>query len=134
MLAISRFRYDDPADEGSTGTGPTAAADELGSALDELSRSAGFVDGTVGRAMDDPGLWVLQTRWESVGAYRRALSSYRIKLAAVPTLSKALDEPSAFEVVVGEGATALNESLPRGSAASAEAASDRATAEGRTAR
>ncbi len=34
-----------------------------------------------------------------MGAYRRALSTYDVKLAAVPTLSQALDEPSAYEVV-----------------------------------
>ena len=42
---------------------------------------------------------MLTTRWDSVGTYRRALSSYDVKLAAVPTLSRALDEPSAYEVV-----------------------------------
>ena len=32
------------------------------------------VDGQLGRNLDEPDLWVLSTRWESVGAYRRALS------------------------------------------------------------
>ena len=35
-----------------------------------------------------------------VGAYRRALSSYDVKVGAVPLLSRALDEPSAYEAVV----------------------------------
>ena len=35
----------------------------------------------------------------SVGAYRRALSSYDVKLQAIPLLSQAFDEPSAFEVL-----------------------------------
>jgi hypothetical protein len=117
MLAISRFWYDLPA----TGadSGPNAARAELGKALDELSRCPGFVDGTLGRALDDEGLWVLETRWESVGSYRRALSSYQIKLLVVPILSKAVDEPSAYEIVVGEGATRLNASRPRGEGGSA---------------
>src|SRR4051794_2720181 len=106
MFAISRFRYD----EGDV----TAAQDELGRCLDGLSSCVGFVSGGVGRALDDPGLWVLETRWASVGAYRRALGSYQIKLAVVPLLSRSLDEPSAFEIVVGEGATKPNESKPRG--------------------
>ena len=40
---------------------------------------------------------MLTTEWESVGAYRRALSAYDVKLTAVPVLSRALDEPSAYE-------------------------------------
>ena len=36
------------------------------------------------------------TRWKDVGSYRRALSSYDVKMAAVPTLSRAVDEPSAY--------------------------------------
>ena len=49
---------------------------------------------------------MLTTQWEHVGAYRRALSAYDVKLGAVPLLSRALDEPSAFEVVEPE--TVLN--------------------------
>ena len=40
---------------------------------------------------------MLVTTWEHVGAYRRALSSYDVKLHAVPLLSRAIDEPSAYE-------------------------------------
>jgi hypothetical protein len=105
VLVISRFRYD----EGAT----DRARDELGVCLDQLGRCAGFVDGTVGRAVDDPTLWLLHTRWDNVGSYRRALSTYDVKVAAVPLLSQALDEPSAYEIVLGEGATELNESQPR---------------------
>lgn len=64
-----------------------------------LAERPGYRDGTIGRNIDDPELWVLETRWESVGAYRRALSSYDVKLGAVPLLSRALDEPSAYELV-----------------------------------
>ena len=60
----------------------------------------------MGRNLDDPTLWVLTTRWEHVGAYRRALSAYEVKLQAVPLLSRAVDEPSAYEVV--EPGTVLN--------------------------
>jgi hypothetical protein len=77
--------------------------------LTKLGEHAGFVRGTVGRAMDDPTLWVLETQWEDVGSYRRALSSYEIKATVVPLLSYAVDEPSAFEVIVGEGATEPNQ-------------------------
>ena len=71
-----------------------------------LAERPGYVDGRVGRNLDDPTLWVLTTRWDDVGAYRRALSSYDVKLQAVPLLSRAVDEPSAYEVV--EPGTVLN--------------------------
>ena len=77
-----------------------------------LGRRPGFVDGTVGRNVDDADLWLLSTRWENVGSYRRALSAYDVKLAAVPVLSTAIDEPSAYEVVDADG-TNLNEPVPR---------------------
>jgi hypothetical protein len=55
----------------------------------------------VARASDDPELWAMVARWESVGSYRKALSSYEVKLNAVPFLSRAIDEPTAFEVLFG---------------------------------
>lgn len=53
----------------------------------------------VGRASDDRSLWAMVARWQSVGSYRQALSSYEVKLHAVPFLSRAIDEPTAFEVL-----------------------------------
>lgn len=53
----------------------------------------------VGRASDDPSLWVMVARWQTVGSYRKALSSYEVKVNAVPFLSRAIDEPTAFEVL-----------------------------------
>ena len=49
------------------------------------------------------------TRWRDVGSYRRALSSYDVKVGAVPLLSRAIDEPSAYETLEDD----LNESRPR---------------------
>lgn len=70
---------------------------EAEAALRALAARPGCTGGTLGRAVDDPELWTLTTTWESVGAYRRALSSYEVKLVAVPLMYRALDEPSAFE-------------------------------------
>ncbi|HEX5088461.1 MAG TPA: antibiotic biosynthesis monooxygenase family protein [Nocardioides sp.] len=98
MLVVSRFRV--PVEDGESFRADLAAAHEV------LAACAGFVEGRVGRNVDDPELWVLTTRWDSVGAYRRALSSYDVKLHAIPLLSRALDEPSAYEVV--EPGTVLN--------------------------
>jgi quinol monooxygenase YgiN len=72
---------------------------ELETAREALAACAGYVGGEVGRNVDDPELWVLSTRWENVGSYRRALSSYDVKLRAVAVLSRAIEEPSAYERV-----------------------------------
>ena len=87
----------------------TFAAD-LTTAHDLLAARPGYLAGAVGRNVDDPTLWVLETRWANVGSYRRALSSYDVKLGAVPLLSRAVDEPSAYELL-GDGD--LNEARPR---------------------
>ncbi len=98
MLVVNRFRV--PLDDGE------AFRSELTAAHDVLAQRPGYVDGRIGRNLDDPTLWVLTTRWDNVGAYRRALSAYDVKLQAVPLLSRAVDEPSAYEVV--EPGTVLN--------------------------
>ena len=89
MLVVNRFRVG--ADEAS------AFRTDLATARDLLAAQPGYLDGSLGRALDDPELWLLLTRWESVGAYRRALSAYDVKLHAWTTLGRALDEPGAFE-------------------------------------
>jgi quinol monooxygenase YgiN len=91
VLVLSRFRV--PEAEGEQFRVELAAAHAV------LAERPGYVEGRIGRNLDDPELWVLSTRWENVGAYRRALSSYEVKLNAVPLLSRAVDEPSAYEVV-----------------------------------
>jgi quinol monooxygenase YgiN len=101
MLVVSRFRYPDGEVE------QTVA--ELSSCVELLSRLPGFVSGTVGRALDDPTLWLLTTTWRDVGSYRRALSSYDAKVQVVPLLSRAIDEPSAYEALAGVGAEAAME-------------------------
>ncbi len=103
MLVVSRFRV--PVEEGESFRA------DLQVTLEVLAERPGHVDGTIGRNLDEPELWVLSTRWEHVGAYRRALSSYDVKLRAVPLLSRALDEPSAYELV--EPGTVLNTSSTR---------------------
>lgn len=91
MQAIVRF--DEPAD-----TEQFIAQGEL--ALGALSRCAGFVGGEIARSTDAPQTWVLCTRWENVGSYRRALSSYDVKLYATPFMYLARDENTGFEPVL----------------------------------
>jgi hypothetical protein len=91
VIVVNRFRVDD-VDEA------TLRAD-LDAALAVLAERPGYVDGQIGRNVDDPQLWVLVTTWANVGSYRRALSAYDVRVTAVPLLSRAIDEPSAFESV-----------------------------------
>ena len=91
MIVVTRFRV--PSEE------VQQFRDDLVTAHEALAACRGYLDGTVGRNVDEPDLWVLTTRWENVGAYRRALSSYDVKMRAVPVLYRAVDEPSAYEVV-----------------------------------
>jgi len=85
---------------------------EARTALAALATRPGWVDGALGRNVDDPDLWLLSTRWRDVGSYRRALSSYDVKVAAVPLLSTAVDEPSAYEVVLGAGGDGSSSHAP----------------------
>lgn len=103
MLVVTRFRVD-AAEESDLRSG-------LEEALAVLSRQRGYVDGHVGRNVDDPSLWVLQTRWEGPGAYRRALTAYDVKVRAWQTLGRALDEPTAYEVV--QPGEPVNRAAPR---------------------
>ncbi len=95
-MVVNRFRV------------PTAQTEEfqtaLGAALDALAACTGYAGGEIGRNVDDPELWALTTRWANVGSYRRALSSYDVKLHAVPVLGRAIEEPSAYEPA-GPGTT-----------------------------
>jgi len=110
VLVVTRLRVQapDPADA-------DAAGEELRrgllQALGILADKPGYVGGEVGRNVDDPALWVLTTRWENVGSYRRALGSYEGKMHIQPLMVHALDEPSAYELV--EEGTDLNRAQPR---------------------
>ncbi len=98
MLVVTRFEV--PEDD-AAGFLPQAQA-----ALAAFAGRPGYLRGRVGRAADDPTAWVLTTEWEGVGAYRRSLSAYDVKVDAAPLLARGRDEPSAFEVLLSdEGAT-----------------------------
>ncbi|MGH3714651.1 MAG: antibiotic biosynthesis monooxygenase family protein [Micromonosporaceae bacterium] len=89
MLVVNRFLVESEAEF-------TVRAD---AALRALASRDGFLRARLGRAADDPGRWCLVTEWQSVGAYRRALSAYDVKLYATPLLAESEDEPSAYEVL-----------------------------------
>jgi hypothetical protein len=89
MLAIARFSI--PLNEGRDFRSQLEMVKEV------LAQAPGFVTARVGQNLDEPTLWVLTTEWENVGSYRRALSSTRAKLEAIPVLALAIDEPGAYE-------------------------------------
>lgn len=91
MLVVNRFRVPDDAS--------AEFRSDLDRALSALAGCHGYLHGRIGRNVDEPTLWVLVTTWEGPGAYRRALSSYDVKLHAVPVLGRAIDEPGAYETV-----------------------------------
>ncbi len=92
MLLVCRFAV--PA------AGEPAFALRVRHALELLTAAPGCLGGAAGRAVDDPGRWVLTVRFASVDAYRRALSPFPVREHVVPLLAEALaDEPATYEVL-----------------------------------
>lgn len=81
-------------------------------AIAVLRRRDGLRSLDFGRNLDEPRLWTITTRWDDVGSYRRALSGIESKSVVVPLLSRAVDEPTAYE-----DADLVGENTPRGSVA-----------------
>ena len=98
MISVTHFR-----------AAELAFAEQARAALEVLATRPGYLRGSVGRSTDDPVAWVLVSEWESVGAYRRALGAYDVKMQAIPLLAQAEDRDSSFEqlVEVRAGGTAL---------------------------
>lgn len=92
MLLISHFAVD-PAE---TENFVTRAHRALGL----LTAQRGCLDAQLGRSPDDVTRWVLVVRFDSVVAYRRALSPFEIREHVIPLLSEALtSEPGGYEVL-----------------------------------
>jgi quinol monooxygenase YgiN len=95
-LVISRFRPNDAED----------FRERAERALGAFADRPGFLRGHLGRAADDPALWSVVTEWDSVGSFRRSLSSFDVKMYAAPLLAESVEEPSAYEVLHSvEGST-----------------------------
>ena len=91
-------------------------------ALAALAQRPGFRRGHAGRPVDDPAEWVLVSEWEGVGAYRRALGAYEVKLAATPLLAQARDEAGAFEELITADPSGVNSTAASDRAADADVA------------
>lgn len=69
-------------------------------ALELLCAAPGCLGGELGRAVDEPGAWVLTVRFASVDAYRRALSPFPVREHVVPLLAEAVPELSTYETLM----------------------------------
>jgi quinol monooxygenase YgiN len=68
--------------------------------LSLLTAQRGCLSGQLGRSPDDITRWVLAVHFESMVAYRRALSVFEVREHVVPLLSEALtDEPGSYEML-----------------------------------
>ncbi|WP_127504977.1 antibiotic biosynthesis monooxygenase family protein [Actinoplanes solisilvae] len=90
MLVLNRFVV--PSSD-------TEFVEQAHTALAALAARPGYLSGRLTRALEDPACWILATEWESVGAYRRALGGFDVKVHATPLLARSVDEPSAFETL-----------------------------------
>lgn len=103
LLVVSRFRV--PAAE----RGAFLAG--MATAMDTLAAQPGCRGISLGQSTDEGDLLVLRSEWDGVGAYRRALSAFDVKVQAVPLLSTAVDEPSAYEVIRHVDADGVHQSV-----------------------
>jgi len=88
VFAVTRLRA--PEQDGD------ALATAVAGLIAALSTRPGFRDAELGRSADDPTLWALVTRWDGVGAYRRALSAAEVKITGAPVWVHAVDEPGVY--------------------------------------
>jgi hypothetical protein len=76
-------------------------------AIELLTAQPGCRRATLARAVDSPDAWLLVVEFDSVTAYRKALSPFEVREHVVPLLSEAATtEPATFEpLLVGAGGT-----------------------------
>ncbi|MEU3647023.1 antibiotic biosynthesis monooxygenase [Lentzea sp. NPDC034063] len=88
MLLVCRFRVSDP----------ESFTSRVEQALTLLTAQPGCLRGTLARSTDEDDRWVLTVEFESVVAYRRAMSPFPVREHVIPLLSEALtDEPAMYE-------------------------------------
>ena len=91
MLVVARLRPTSSDDSG--------FVTEVRAAEAAFASRPGFVSSRLARALDDPELWLLLLEFDGVGNYRRALSSYDVKLASGVLMGAVIDEPTAYDEV-----------------------------------
>ncbi|MFI9006454.1 antibiotic biosynthesis monooxygenase [Actinosynnema sp. NPDC053489] len=106
MLLVCRFTVAE--------TGVEAFTGRVDRALALLTAQAGCRRAQLSRSTDEADRFVLTVEFDSVVAYRRALSPFEVREHVVPLLSEAAtDEPAAYEplLVAADGAVRREVSL-----------------------
>jgi quinol monooxygenase YgiN len=78
-------------------------------ALVVLQAKSGFIKANVLHSADDPSRFVVQTEWQDVGSYRKALGSTEAKIGVWPFLADMHDEVSAFEELLQLTPTSIHQ-------------------------
>ena len=95
MLAVNRLR--------ALGSPDEQVIAELSVLIDILATQPGFLSARAGRCLDERDVWILLSEWNSVGTYRRALSSHAVKTSGYPVFVRVVDEPGAYELLLSKG-------------------------------
>jgi quinol monooxygenase YgiN len=98
VLVVTRFIVPDEPSGDAAVADFVAAATRLTAAM---ATRPGHLRSQLARALDDPSRWVLVSEWAGVGAFRRALSSYDVRIEAVPLMALAETEPAVYETPHG---------------------------------
>ncbi|MBV9847184.1 MAG: antibiotic biosynthesis monooxygenase [Kutzneria sp.] len=79
-------------------------------ALELLTAHPGCRGGQLARSTDEDSRWVLVVEFDSVVAYRRAMSGFPVREHVMPLLSEALtDEPAAYEPAMSASGGTVDE-------------------------
>ncbi|WP_250290626.1 antibiotic biosynthesis monooxygenase family protein [Frankia sp. CiP1_Cm_nod1] len=96
MIVVTRLRV--PAEDAA------AFRERAERTLAVLAGARGYRSARLGRAVDDPELWIITSEWDGVGAWRRALGAFDVRMELTPLMAYAVDEPGAFEVLLAHEA------------------------------
>jgi heme oxygenase (mycobilin-producing) len=97
VLVVTRFIVPDEAGTGADSS-PVAEFQARSARLQAaLSVRPGYLRSQLARALDDPSRWVLVSEWVGVGAWRRALGDYDVRMEVIPLMAMAQDEPGVYE-------------------------------------
>lgn len=112
MLLAIRFAVPVDGDEpGDAAEAVEQVVAQVAEAAGILARQPGWTSGRVARAVDPDAdgrtLVLLIVEFESAGSYRRALGAMDVRMSVVPVLYRALDEPTAYEVLADVGPDAI---------------------------
>jgi heme oxygenase (mycobilin-producing) len=97
VLVVTRFIVPDEAEPEAPSTRVADFQARSARLQAALSRRPGYLRSQLARALDDPARWVLVSEWVGVGAWRRALGDYDVRVEVVPLMAMAEDEPGVYE-------------------------------------